>query len=91
MTILEQKFYHSIEVDQSEKDIVQLWAKSSDLHELIQIERQNINKLINLLDPSILKFITEIQQALTDKQKGGTKLSVQETGMLLNANEILNK
>lgn len=48
-------------------------------------------KVLQKLAPTMLRFITEIQEALTDKKKGGTPLSVQETGMLHNANEILNQ
>lgn len=39
----------------------------------------------------MLSLITQMQEGLTDKSKHGTKLSVFETGMLLEANNILNQ
>lgn len=39
----------------------------------------------------MLRFVTEVQQALSDKSMHGTKLNVLETSMLNQANQILKK
>lgn len=40
-----QEHYGNIEIDNTEKDIVQIWNKN----DVIQIERENLSKLILLL------------------------------------------
>lgn len=50
----------------------------------------NDNKKLSIY-PSMLRFITEISEALGDKMKGGKSLSVLETSMYVQANEILKQ
>ncbi len=51
--------------------------------------RKNVSLIVSA--PAMATFIQEIQQAFTDKSKGGTPLSVQEHCMLLTANKLLKK
>lgn len=47
--MIKQEHYPNIEIDNREKDIVQLWQKS----DVIQIERENIKALIELLNKEV--------------------------------------
>lgn len=50
---------------------------------------KNLKKLAEA--DNMYQFITEIQQALTDKSSGGTQLNVQELSMLHQANRIIGR
>ena len=52
MKKINQKHYPKIEVDTREKDIVQLWQNG----DVIQIERENIKTIIDLLIRERLKL-----------------------------------
>ncbi len=51
--IILQDHYRFIEIDASEKDIVQIWQNSSVTSDVIQIERENIQELIDILKKEI--------------------------------------
>lgn len=51
---IQQKFYPSIEIDATEKDIVQLWQNG----DVVQIERENLEQLIEILMKQLpMKYI----------------------------------
>ena len=49
MIKIDQKFYGNLEIDTSEKDIVILWMNEKTESNCIQIERENLNQLIEIL------------------------------------------
>ena len=51
--IIKQKYYPSIEIDNSESDIIQLWMNGKEDVNVIHIERENILLLIEQLKLSI--------------------------------------
>jgi len=51
--IIKQKYYLSIEIDNSESDIIQLWMNGKEDVNVIHIERENILLLIEQLKLSI--------------------------------------
>ena len=53
MKKIEQKFYGTIEVDKKEKDVIQIWNFQKQSAGLVQIERENIPALIEILKTQI--------------------------------------
>lgn len=51
MKTIKQKHYPKLEIDCSEKDIIQIWMDGYS--NVIQIERENIQKLIDVLKTCI--------------------------------------
>lgn len=51
--MIKQKHYGTIEIDNREKDIVQIWCNQSQTGNVVQLERKNVKQLIKLLEKSI--------------------------------------
>lgn len=51
--IIKQKHYNQLEVDLNEKDIVQIFMNGKEDKNVIQIERENLSKLILILESEI--------------------------------------
>jgi len=49
MKLIKQKKYDNIEIDGKEQDIVEIWMNSKTDSNVIQIERENLLKIINAL------------------------------------------
>lgn len=49
-TEIKQVQYPTLELDNSEKDIIEIWQKGETEFNLIQVERENIKTLIDLLN-----------------------------------------
>ncbi len=54
-------------------------------------KEEKANAKLMTSSPKMFIFITEIQAALTDKSKHGTKLNLLEISMLNNANKIIKE
>ena len=52
---MQQKHYPLIKIDNSETDIIQLWQQGKEDTNVIQIEREKIPLLIDLLQKRIKK------------------------------------
>ncbi|WP_317899448.1 hypothetical protein [Aurantibacillus circumpalustris] len=47
--IIKQKGYHDIEIEDREKDVVEVWGLSETDMQVLHIERENIERLITAL------------------------------------------
>lgn len=46
---IEQKDYGNLEIDVSEKDIIQIYMDANEIAEVVQIERANLKQVIEIL------------------------------------------
>lgn len=53
---IEQNHYPNLEVDVIEPDIVQIWMQSPKDAQVVQVERENLLKLINILTKEYVKL-----------------------------------
>lgn len=51
--MIKQKKYGTIEIDNREKDIVQIWCFQRCSSNVVQVERKNIKKLISKLQKTL--------------------------------------
>lgn len=49
MIAITQKEYGKIEIDNSEKDCIQIWMEEKEDNQLILVERDNVQNLIDAL------------------------------------------
>lgn len=70
--IIKQKWYPDLEIDNSEKDIIQLWQDGKEEANVIQVTRENLHILIHSL-ASLLPYnkidITVNGQAIEGRGK----------------------
>lgn len=50
MTEINQTGYGNIEIDNTEKDIVQIWYNEKEESNLVQVRRENLKLLISILE-----------------------------------------
>jgi hypothetical protein len=53
MKTIKQKHYPKLEIDSTEKDIIQIWMNGKEDSNVIQIERENLQAIINILNKNI--------------------------------------
>ena len=59
MQTITQRFYPPIEVDSTEKDIVQIWCNGKEDSNVVQIERSNLQPLIDILKEQQALYLSE--------------------------------
>lgn len=51
--MIKQKNYGTIEIDNREKDIIEIWCNQRVSCNVVQVERKNINRLIKQLQKTL--------------------------------------
>lgn len=56
MIKIKQKHYGNLEIDTSEKDVIQIFMETNLIDEAVQIERENLPRLIEILQGELKKI-----------------------------------
>jgi len=52
--LITQKYYSNLEIDVTEKDIIQIWMKEKNDSQVVMIERKNLKQLTKIITKQVV-------------------------------------